>query len=61
MNNVKTTIDKHILTIEVDLTKDFGPSASGGDPAHDPMNVPPPVSSSISAVSSSWFELIVIT
>lgn len=29
MNNVKTKVEKNILTIEVDLTKDFGPSASG--------------------------------
>lgn len=29
MNNVKTTVNGKILTIEVDLSKDFGPSASG--------------------------------
>lgn len=29
MKNLKTEIDGDILTIKVDLTKDFGPSKSG--------------------------------
>ena len=29
MKNVEMSIDGNILTIKVDLTKDFGPSASG--------------------------------
>jgi hypothetical protein len=29
MKNVDYTVDGNILTIKVDLTKDFGPSASG--------------------------------
>ncbi len=29
MKNVEMTIDGDILTIKVDLTKDFGPSSSG--------------------------------
>lgn len=29
MKNVEMTIDGNILTIKVDLTKDFGPSTSG--------------------------------
>ena len=29
MKNVKMSLDGNILTIKVDLTKDFGPSASG--------------------------------
>jgi hypothetical protein len=29
MKNVKLEITKNILTIEVDLSKDFGPSGSG--------------------------------
>jgi hypothetical protein len=29
MKNVEMTIEGNILTIKVDLTKDFGPSASG--------------------------------
>lgn len=29
MKNVEMSVDGNILTIKVDLTKDFGPSASG--------------------------------
>jgi len=29
MKNVKMSVDGNILTIKVDLTQDFGPSASG--------------------------------
>jgi len=29
MKNVEMTVDGNILTIKVDLTKDFGPSSSG--------------------------------
>lgn len=29
MKNVEITVDANILTIKVDLTKEFGPSASG--------------------------------
>ena len=29
MKNVEMTIEGNILTIKVDMTKDFGPSASG--------------------------------
>lgn len=29
MKNVEMTIEENILTIKVDLTKDFGPSTSG--------------------------------
>ena len=29
MKNVEMTVEKDILTIKVDLTKDFGPSSSG--------------------------------
>jgi hypothetical protein len=29
MKNVELTVEGNILTIKVDLTKDFGPSASG--------------------------------
>ena len=29
MKNVEMTVENNILTIKVDLTKDFGPSASG--------------------------------
>jgi hypothetical protein len=29
MKNVKMTVDKKILTITIDLAKDFGPSKSG--------------------------------
>jgi len=29
MKNVKMSVDGDILTIQVDLSKDFGPSASG--------------------------------
>lgn len=29
MKNVRMTVDKNILTITVDLSKDFGPSSSG--------------------------------
>ncbi|HKL97978.1 MAG TPA: hypothetical protein VJ857_04865 [Methanocorpusculum sp.] len=29
MKNVKTSVEGDILTIEVDLSKDFGPSSSG--------------------------------
>jgi hypothetical protein len=29
MKNVEMKVDDNILTIKVDLTKDFGPSASG--------------------------------
>ncbi|HJJ42989.1 MAG TPA: hypothetical protein O0X66_06660 [Methanocorpusculum sp.] len=29
MKNVKTSVEGDILTIEVDLSKDFGPSTSG--------------------------------
>ncbi|MCL4513559.1 MAG: hypothetical protein M1421_06085 [Candidatus Eremiobacteraeota bacterium] len=29
MKNVEMTVDGNILTIKVDLTKEFGPSASG--------------------------------
>lgn len=29
MKNVQMTVDRNILTITVDLSKDFGPSSSG--------------------------------
>jgi len=29
MKNVEMSVDKNVLTITVDLTKDFGPSKSG--------------------------------
>ena len=29
MKNVEMTVEGHILTIKVDLTKEFGPSSSG--------------------------------
>jgi hypothetical protein len=29
MKNVEMTVDENILTIKVDLSKDFGPSSSG--------------------------------
>ena len=29
MKNVEMTVDENILTIKVDLSKEFGPSASG--------------------------------
>ena len=29
MKNVEMTVDQNILTIKVDLTKEFGPSSSG--------------------------------
>ena len=29
MKNVEMSVEENILTIKVDLTKDFGPSASG--------------------------------
>jgi hypothetical protein len=29
MQNIEMTVDGNILTIRVDITKDFGPSASG--------------------------------
>ncbi len=29
MNNVEMTVDENILTIKVDLSKEFGPSGSG--------------------------------
>ncbi len=29
MKNVQMTVEGHILTIKVDLSKEFGPSASG--------------------------------
>jgi hypothetical protein len=29
MKNVELTVDNNILTVKIDLTKEFGPSASG--------------------------------
>lgn len=29
MKNVEMTVDRNILTVKVDLSKDFGPSSSG--------------------------------